>query len=948
MARVVTVSKFTRRKYIFILLTLIAVAAVISGVFYLSLKPVEKEGVHVPSGIAFPRVRISLDGLWDFKTDPSIVGESQSWYIRDNFVDAEKIEVPFCWQSQFPHLRDYHGFAWYQGFFNISDAYSDCRIVLHIGAVNYDPKVWVNDKLVGEFQGGYYPLEVDLSGFVEFGQDNVLTIRAFHPDSVQISNYPHGKQTWYSFVGGIWQSTHIEITSGIYLSDMFVIPDVENSKVRAIATVGNLPENPEAFSIDLKVTSPEREVLEAKFDVKESEVEMEMGLSKMLLWTLENPQLYNVTVTLKKNGKPIDEVMLTTGLREIEARNGKIYLNGKPIYLRGVLNQAFYPKTIYTPPSDEFIKKELELAKRMGINLIRIHIKLEDPRYLDWADRLGILIWEEPPNVGSFTLSAEQRLTETFRQMVLRDRNHPSIIIWGVVNEAWGVDPSSSRGREWLIKMYDLAKALDPTRLVVDNSPCVPNYHIKTDIDDYHWYNTIPGSYRQWVDFVKRYVADPSWTFGNDPVRKGDEPLMVSEFGVWGLPSLKNITEGYGGEPWWFSTGWGSGIPKGVEERFGAWNLREVWRDWEEFAVSSQWRQFQALKFMIEEMRKYPQISGYIITEFYDLHWECNGLLDFYRNPKAYMNNLSSINNDDLLIIDRTESKTNLWSGESFSAPVYFSKWSDEELINAKLRWRLADLLKGEIAGITAAPYDVTDLGSISFTAPNMTNLTKLVLTAELLDSDNNVVASNFINIIVSPSDLKEPMISKEALISVYSPDQTMKTISNELRDIGYNVAITDTIDKEASCVITSIYDDEVKRAVESGGRAFITTTSPRTLDIQGKRYRIDRRGGEWVTDFNYVRDKGIFEGLPIENPMEWTYYLAMPNVIIKAVSPVESKDIGAGHFEGWVHEHAATILEKETGDGVIIISTFDFSNYGEDPTTTILFNNILERLVRT
>jgi hypothetical protein len=933
--------------YLYLLFALLTVAAIIvGGMFYLSLKSTEKEGAHIPTGIVVPRVKIPLDGLWDFKIDPNIVGESKSWYIRDNFADAEKIEVPFCWQSQFPELRDYHGFAWYQRVFNISKTYSGCRVVLHIGAVNYDPKIWVNDKLVGEFRGGYYPLEVDLTDFVEFGGDNVLTIRVYHPDPVLIDAYPHGKQTWYSFVGGIWQSTYIEITSGIYISDVFVIPDVNDSKAEVIVAINNLPKSPMGFSIDLKLTSPEGEVIEKEFDVEENKVKMEINVPKMLLWTLDKPQLYNVTTTLKKDGKPLDEVEVTTGFRKVEAKNGKIYLNGKPIYLRGVLNQAFYPKTIYTPPSDEFIKNELELAKRMGINLVRIHVKVADPRYLDWADKLGILIWEEPPNVGSFTVSAEERLTETFRQMILRDRNHPSIIIWGIINEAWGVDPSTSRGREWLIKMYDLAKDLDPTRLVVDNSACGGNYHVKTDIDDFHWYNTIPGSYKEWIGFVRRYATDPSWTFGNNPVRKGDEPLIVSEFGVWGMPSLRNITESYGGEPWWFSKGWGSGIPKGAEERFNAWNLREVWTNWEEFAVSSQWRQFQALKFMIEEIRKYPQISGYIITEFYDLYWECNGLLDFYRNPKAYIDNLTNINNDDLLIIDRANSKTNLWSGENFTAPVYFSKWSEGKLNNAKLKWNLDDVLRGEIVGVNVSPYGVTDLGSISFIAPNVSRVTKLALTAELVDSEDNLIATNSINLVVAPKEMLSPRISKETSILIYSPDGTLKRISDKLREMECNVTVSDVIDKKASIVITSTYDDEVRSYVKSGGKVLIIPSSLRRFCIEDKCYEIANRGGEWVTDFHYIRNKEIFEGLPIENPMEWTYYLTMPNRIIRGVSQAESENIDAGYFEGWIHQHAATIFEKATdGEGLIIISTYDFSRYGEDPVTTILLNNLLGKL---
>ncbi len=905
---------------------------------------------YMPGGIVYPRVRIPLDGSWNFKADSQDIGEAQGWYAWGKLVGASVIEVPFCWQSQFPDLLDYHGFVWYQKKVKIAEEYSGGRVALHIGAVIYDPKIWVNGALVGEFKGGYYPLEIDLSRHIRFGADNLLTLKVFHPDPSLIKEYPHGKQTWYCFVGGIWQSTFIEITSTTYLSNLFIIPDIKKSRIRVWLSVNNLPENPEGYYLTLRVVSPEGEEFEEEFSINKSEMRVELILPKLLLWTLENPRLYSVTAVLRKDGSPVDEMSVTTGLREVEVKDGKICLNGEPIYLRGVLNQDFYPKTIYTPPGDDFIRREIEIAKNMGINLIRIHLKLADERYLDWADRLGILIWEEVPNVDSFTPQAEERLTETLRGMILRDRNHPSIIVWGIANEAWGVDPATPTGRGWLVRMYNLAKTLDPTRLVVDNSPNPPNFHIITDIDDYHWYNTIPGSYRQWIDFIRRFSSDPSWTFGNEPIKRGGEPLVVSEFGVWGLPSLENVRkgyagEGYSGDPWWFDRGWGPGIPRDAEKRFRDWRLDEVWKDWEEFAAASQWHQFEALKFMIEEMRKYPQIVGYIITEFYDLHWECNGLLDFYRNPKVYMTHLPAINNDNLLIIDRAGVKLNLWSGESFSAPIYFSKWSGGELAGAKLRWRLENFAGGEMSGITVEPFAVAYLGEIRFTAPPVTDTVKLALTASLLDSGESLVSSNSINIVVSPPSLKYPRISRDGPILFYSPENTLSKIADELRVLGYSSYTSKTIRGDASIMVSARLDGEVEDYVRSGGRALILIDSLQDLDVDGRKYIVEHRKGEWITGFHYIRDRRVVKNLPVESPLGWSYYLTMPELVIRNISPMESENILAGYFEGWIHEHAATIYMKEVRRGQLILSTFKFSDYAEDPVTTILFNNLLQLL---
>jgi beta-galactosidase/beta-glucuronidase len=157
----------------------------------------------------------------------------------------------------------------------------------------------------------------------------------------------------------------------------------------------------------------------------------------------------------------------------VEARDGRIYLNGQPIYLRGVLDQAYYPETIYTPPSLEFLEDQARKAKALGLNCLRIHIKIEDPRYYDVADRLGLLVWTEIPNWVLLSDAADRRIKATFRTMVERDWNHPSIIIWTLVNENWGTDLARNpEHRRWLVEFYHAAKQIDPTRLIVDNSAC--------------------------------------------------------------------------------------------------------------------------------------------------------------------------------------------------------------------------------------------------------------------------------------------------------------------------------------------------------------------------------------------------------------------------------------------------------------------------------------------
>ena len=192
------------------------------------------------------------------------------------------------------------------------------------------------------------------------------------------------------------------------------------------------------------------------------------------------------------------------GMRSIGASpDGFVLLNGRPVYLRGALDQDYYPHGLYTAFSDAELDEQFARAKHMGLNCLRTHIKIADPRYYDAADRAGLLIWTELPNWQELTDSAKRRARETMVGMVERDWNHPSIVIWTIVNENWGTDLAvNATHRAWLVGMYNELKHLDPQRLVVGNSPCFTNFHVITDIEDFHNYYGMPDHHRQWKEWV--------------------------------------------------------------------------------------------------------------------------------------------------------------------------------------------------------------------------------------------------------------------------------------------------------------------------------------------------------------------------------------------------------------------------------------------------------------
>ncbi|HJR15928.1 MAG TPA: glycoside hydrolase family 2 TIM barrel-domain containing protein, partial [Gemmatimonadales bacterium] len=534
------------------------------------------------------RIRISLDGEWEFYPDPQ-----QQLTHQSLEQEARAIRVPGPWQAQFDDLRDYSGVAWYRHQFEFSGNVNSSRCAfLHFGAVDYAATVWLNGEQVGEHEGGYLPFEIEISDTLRQGT-NELIVRVIDPGNdadflpeFTFAEIPHGKQSWYGPIGGIWQSVYLETRSIVHLAFLRITPDVPGEQAQVRVSVNRASDRP--LALWLNVTDPRGQLRRHRL-LLPAGVELEelvIPIPEPMLWNTVTPNLYQLQGVLldgsDDRAQPLDTLSTHFGMRTIATSStGHLLLNGQVLYLRGALDQDYYPDLIYTPFSDEELDAQFAKAKHMGLNLLRTHIKITDPRYYDAADRAGILIWTELPNWQDLTEAAKRRAKETLFGMVERDWNHPSIIIWTIVNENWGVDLAVNAGhRAWLADMYNQLKSLDPHRLVVGNSPCFTNFHVVTDIEDFHNYYAMPDHYRKWKDWVQTFASRPPWTFAHvyenieswreyirdpwNPVarqpaaevrRRGSEPMVVSEFGNWGLPDVATLKACYGGEPWWFETG---------------------------------------------------------------------------------------------------------------------------------------------------------------------------------------------------------------------------------------------------------------------------------------------------------------------------------------------------------------------------------------------------------
>ena len=498
----------------------------------------------------------------------------------------------------------------YRRRFTVPAGWNGREIAIRFGAVNYFCRARLNGAALGEHEGGYLPFEFILPPAALDGE-NLLEIEVTLPTSDRsaypawpITEVPHGKQSWYGPIGGIWQSVELEARDRRHIRHVSVRAELSGTvRVEVLLSAAG----PDAV-LRAEIIDPDgRAVAASEMAAAATPVMLPLTVAAPRPWSLDSPSLYRLRTVLQFGGAPVDAVVETFGFRTIAARNGQLFLNGEPLYLRGALDQDYYPAGIASPPSLAFLEDQVAKAKALGLNCLRCHIKIPDPRYLEVADRLGMLVWSELPSVGLFTAASAQRMRDTLDGMIARDLNHPSIIAWTIINEDWGTRlVEDADHRRWLRETFDWLKARDPTRLVVDNSPCNPNFHVRTDLNDYHYYRSLPERRAEWDRLTEEFAGRPKWTFSphGDAVETGEEPLILSEFGTWGLPRPRSLAEADGSEPWWLQTGgfWGDGAayPHGVEHRFATLRLDRVFGSFDRFIDAVQWHQFRNLKYQIE------------------------------------------------------------------------------------------------------------------------------------------------------------------------------------------------------------------------------------------------------------------------------------------------------------------------------------------------------------
>ena len=883
---------------------------------------------------------------WQFMPDRDVRYSNDNLPAADS-KDWRPILVGQSWNAQFDDLRDYMGVGWYRASINLAKPLGTQKALLRFGAVDYFAEVFLNGKPVGQHEGGYTPFAFEISSALRAGQ-NELLVRVVDPpmsgpeadrfSTMRYNEIPHGKQDWYVQTGGIWQPVELSIKPATHIESVKITPEIDGrftATVRLSAVQQNAKHNVEIVVRD----GSGRIVSRATKAADAAEVTLAGRVASPKLWSAETPNLYKAEVTLDAKTDKRIEVF---GFRKFEAKDGKLYLNGKPYYMIGALDQDFYPDTIYTAPSKEYIRDQMLKGKRMGLNMLRCHIKVCEPSYLEVADEVGMLVWYEVPSWDGgyhFTKTAAARGERIFAEMVERDWNHPSIVIQSVINESWGADLKQADQREWLKAAYDGAKKLVAPlgRLVVDNSACCSNFHVKTDIDDFHQYYSIPDNAEKWNKWVADFASRPKWSFSphGDAERTGSEPLIVSEFGNWGLPKLP------GKLPWWFDRDFaGRDVtrPAGVLSRFEQYKFNKIFADYNSLAEATQWHQFASLKHEIEEMRQHPSIQGYVITEFTDINWEVNGLMDMWRNPKAYAAELAKIQQPDVVLARLP--RHNFYGAERVQVPVLISRYSGTDFGGASLRWRTSQGAQGTITlPLAGDSTPVTKAADISFDTVAVQRPTPVTLSLEVIGKGGRKLAENSYKFYVYPQT--KPA---EVRVSVVGNDENLKTLRAALAERG--VAVADA-PQSGSVAIGTRWSSELEQFAKSGGRVVLFANSaealPKSWPIKIQQRAGSDLDGNWVTNFNWVRKSSTpFAQVAINDILSFEAASVTPEFLIRGVQAADYDDVLAGTFYGWLNENSAVLYQARFGEGSVLATTFTFARYSQDPFATALLDQLV------
>ncbi|WP_198664396.1 glycoside hydrolase family 2 protein [Jiangella endophytica] len=585
-----------------------------------------QDGTHPRPQLVRAAVQ-TLDRECGFAYDDHDQGLDERWYERPEAF-TRRIRLPFAPESPASGIGEtaYHPVVWYRIEVTAGDLAAAGLgrqgdvLLLHFGAVDHTADVWFDGVHVGRHEGGQTPFTVPVTHALDDGDTHVVVVRA--QDDPHDLTVPRGKQDWlpephaiwYHRSTGIWRTVWLEAVPRLHVGELAWSTDLAAGTVRLELELSRRPEGP--VEVEVELTLGGRELARHRVTTDAGRVDAVITVPALrsgqglreLLWSPERPNLVDAAVRVGD-----DTVASYLGLRSVGLAHGRFLLNDRPVVLRSVLEQGYWPSSHYTAPDDEALRAEVELIRSLGFNAARIHQKVEDPRFLYWCDRLGLMIWGETGAAYEFNATAVRRLAQEWVDVVRRDRSHPCVVTWVPLNESWGVhqiahDPAQQAYASGLAR---LTRALDPTRPVLSNDGWE---HTDSDLWTFHDYEASGEVLRERYGDPERLrdllagIGPTGHRMLLGPSDGEPRPVMVTEFGGISYATGPTVDDAWG--------------YSGAEDE-------------DDFR-----RRFEAV---VSAVRDSPHLSGFCYTQLTDTRQEINGLCDENRKPKLPAEDIAAI-----------------------------------------------------------------------------------------------------------------------------------------------------------------------------------------------------------------------------------------------------------------------------------------------------------------
>ena len=942
---------------------------------------------------------ISLNRTWKFRLDPENVGLSEAWCSNTRMLERGSIDIdiPSCWEEL---EQDYEGVAWYstQVEIDADKAGQICRIVFQ--ASNYRTEIWINGKAAGSHDGGYTPFDFEIQDFLNHDASNQITVRIVSPiitkdirvDDLGPNDMPHWRG---GLTAGIWQSATLEFNQSAWIKHTFYKPKIKDSAFELDLELRCNEATSQAAILKIDVCDNKGESVyqnEQSFQLQAGDIQLEhtIALSDAKLWTCESPHLYTAHARISLNGKEIAESIGRIGLREFTYENERFYLNGEVIYLRGGFWEGVYAKHQSYPESRDEVRREIKLAQDAGLNLLRPWRRPVPPMILEEADATGLLIIASPAVEcmscwPSITSETPARIENEIRQLVLRDRNHASIIWWEMFNEV-----TRKEIAELIPKMSVIARELDPTRLILDESGgwadgahfYLPNSTERETLSELHSYVRAPVSEKHWKLYQDLGKADTNE--GNTEIKAG-AGLFVSEFGFGGLPEIEQnclLFREHGNEklPAYRHH---HKILKGLKESMAACEFDKIYDDVDSFCRASQAVQARGNLRQLEALLSNKDVSGYCIHAFTDGDWILGaGLIDHWQRPKLVYHAIAEANKMPSILC--FPERRNLREGDSVKFDIVLR--GQNEKIPAQI-----ELSKGEV---------VFKLNELKWSGESNFKQSQANIPSTLLETGLNTISiraynhqgevecKNTIELFITP----KPFTSLDSDLVVYDPDGDITPFLDQ-SGLAYTALCDWTKDDQASTFLFVPEDVSSKSdlvAIETAMHCVQCGTanalfleapaehgSPQMLEeyeasrapaIESNQllqsgifpFKLLARPSFsfWESSMHIAKQHPIFDGLPSKCMMDEPYHEVAP---AESFYELEAEEAPAQTITWFRPEDIQTKVKKRTylggedlwhgtdiaikahGEGNVILSTLILRRkVAHDPVAQLLLSNLL------